>query len=861
MTAKFFFRILLVIPYLLTANGNSRNALPEEVDVIAADSTNFSSLTFYLPHKNRWVRYWIHFQPFQRLQAKRLQRLAAKDFPRIHDYLGYAPNDDVHFVFSQVNLEANGSATVFPRNQIILNDYPPGATEALASSQDWFRSLVIHEYFHIASLEHVSGWPSVGRKIFGSLFALNALTPRWWIEGTAVWMEKFLTLEGRLTHSLLTRQVAFFLNNPQFCRNLSCLDIPGHFPSGALSYWAGALFVDFLESRYPGIIACVYKKNSASAPFLLSKHTKACTGMDLEDNWLAFRKSSAMTDLNPICPFLKSEQCESFRSIWNDKAWWTSWMQGSGHIATENSLFYLENKGQQGEHLRYRSQYLVKKSASPGGLRGRVHLPFPVEKIYECSMTEKRTFFCLTSWVLRQGVFQRKTSLYSYRTLEKLKSYFIDASFLYFNDEQRPVYALSFQAGRWQVVDNDRGEILWSSDVLPNFYPIKLRKKQKELQLSYFRLSPNKRTQSSRPEVVVLGKVPSPEVGRPTAVEVRYNRWRYIKPNYFLLNYNYFQNLSRLSFQTHIDDPLETFRIEGALDYYWDLPFQESPIVPRIRYRQDWKRWSAEISYDRTYARTGGSNTLLESEREFLSIGRASFWKEWSFFTGPQLSFENQKDFISKRDFFDYGLYHQALWQNDNQKDYLQQFFWDFYLGEQKSRDVKAFSKVQTRFLMNILMSARWNFELSGSYAKFFKEDLVRGVVYGGGASSFFTGQFFFPYYAIPFGNLFGNDMHTLRWQNEWQLSRLYKGQGTWPFYAKEIHFLAGAELIKSEFSFLNETIVEDQALYSVFGGLKLSTQLFYHLPVDFEYISSQIIGQGTPLSHLFLVQAQLATF
>lgn len=208
------------------------------------------------------------------VQVEDILREVAPDMVEKFDWL---PDEAVHFVLDPDSLEANGSASAFPRNKVTLNLQPPVGEQHLVSNPHFMRALVVHEFAHTLHMDQSRGFPKFVRSIFGAIGKWNGVVPRWFSEGIGVWAETHYTKGGRLKSRELELELRAALDRPDFCQSLECLDDPGVYPYGSLAYWMGAFFIDWVEKQKAGSIACLLKANSRSLPFFLDDAFKLCT--------------------------------------------------------------------------------------------------------------------------------------------------------------------------------------------------------------------------------------------------------------------------------------------------------------------------------------------------------------------------------------------------------------------------------------------------------------------------------------------------------------------------------------------------------------------------------------------------------
>ncbi|MCC7441767.1 MAG: hypothetical protein IT285_09040 [Bdellovibrionales bacterium] len=92
---------------------------------------------------------------------------------------------------------ANGQASVFPFNRLVVHAVPFSPTSSIGEYDNWIRTLAFHELTHVIANDITRGAFSVGRTIFGSVAKMNSYQPLWLIEGLAVYEETALGIFGR----------------------------------------------------------------------------------------------------------------------------------------------------------------------------------------------------------------------------------------------------------------------------------------------------------------------------------------------------------------------------------------------------------------------------------------------------------------------------------------------------------------------------------------------------------------------------------------------------------------------------------------------------------------------------------------
>ena len=298
------------------------------------EKNNYLTKKVTLSYKEKSTNLYIHYPKKQLASAKKIEELIHSKVSKIHEYFDYIPRSDVHIVSGKSVNNANGSATVFPRNQIFLHDYPPGHFDTLAYSKDWTEILFIHEYIHILTLEMTFGVLNFFRTFFGSTMKIGAIMPGWLAEGIAVWGESYFTGVGRIHHPVIQSELKKALQQNKNCHQFTCFDAPKHYPYRQYRYWLGGFYLDFIEKQKPGSLACLMKDQAKRIPLMLGGSFRRCTGKNHHAWYQDFRKNylgDKEIESN-YCLLKNKKNCE----LINKKISGVNWFKG--HAESEQLL-------------------------------------------------------------------------------------------------------------------------------------------------------------------------------------------------------------------------------------------------------------------------------------------------------------------------------------------------------------------------------------------------------------------------------------------------------------------------------------------------------------------------------------------
>lgn len=199
---------------------------------------------------------------------------------------------------------ANGVATPYPTNRIVIFARPPVDELSLRNHADWNQLVVTHEMVHIFQLDRVGGWWRIAQRIFGRAapFFPHSYAPNWLLEGVAVHYESRLTGGGRLAGVEFPAAIRA-LAREQAIPTLDAVVTPRPYhPGGNAPYLLGSVLVDQAVRRDPSVppefaMAQLFRRMSNRInPWRLDQSAREALGTTFTALYAAWRDSLHRAD-------------------------------------------------------------------------------------------------------------------------------------------------------------------------------------------------------------------------------------------------------------------------------------------------------------------------------------------------------------------------------------------------------------------------------------------------------------------------------------------------------------------------------------------------------------------------------------
>ncbi len=232
----------------------------------------------------------VHYHEPLALVARRVGAALEQAHSHLREVFGFEPPQMVEVMVTDDSDSANGSAIAVPYSIIRVYAEPPDDLSPLQEYDDWITALVSHEHTHILHLDQASGFPSLVNALLGKVYMPNHLSPRWLLEGVAVWQETEVTSAGRLRSTMWD----MFLRADTLASRTYSIDQLTHgadrWPHGNSAYLYGSFFVDYIARHYgrEALARMIRDYGSSVVPYGLNRVAERATGHSFVDLYHAF---------------------------------------------------------------------------------------------------------------------------------------------------------------------------------------------------------------------------------------------------------------------------------------------------------------------------------------------------------------------------------------------------------------------------------------------------------------------------------------------------------------------------------------------------------------------------------------------
>ena len=387
----------------------------------------------------------VHFHDGLHSHASHVAKLAEDVHLRLSEHLSWVPKNPTDIVLMDEIDFANGYATPFPSNRIVLWLTPP--EHGLADYGPWLETLITHEYVHTLHLDKSRGLPARLQKFFGRhpLLFPNVFQPLWLIEGLAT------HIETDVERGLGRGQSSYFdmLMRREVLNGLKPLSQVNQsfasWPTGTSSYLYGVEFYKFLVKRFgeEEVKRFVEIYSDNIIPFVVNGTFKQVFGADAKQLWREFK-------LDLEAKYAQQQKAVEQTGIVEGKR-----LSQHGYMTTESSLtpqgdlIYLRNDGESQAGLFIKSKDNLFEDQRLLDLNGMASIDVNDQGVVVIAQPERfdnaNVFYDLYTYDLNTGTMTRLTQAKRYR-------------YASWGPEGKQMLAVRFSKGQYAMdLLNDKG--------------------------------------------------------------------------------------------------------------------------------------------------------------------------------------------------------------------------------------------------------------------------------------------------------------------------------------------------------------------------------------------------------------------
>ena len=265
----------------------------------------------------------LYFDPFQTYLVPHVLRNFHNSLEFQRRVFDWEPNEESTIVLTDLSDYGNAGAGASPFNGISVYIAPASRTlETMPSSERIFM-IMNHELVHIANMDVANSQDRRWRRFFGGkprqsdrhpetilynyLTVPRLSTPRWYLEGAAVFMETWMSggvgrAQGaydEMVFRSMVRDDAYFYSNLGIVSEGVSVD----FQAGVNAYLYGTRFFSYLAYHYSPELVIEWLQRGEDSERYYSKHFSKVFGKPLEDvwqDWIAFEHEFQAANLAAV---------------------------------------------------------------------------------------------------------------------------------------------------------------------------------------------------------------------------------------------------------------------------------------------------------------------------------------------------------------------------------------------------------------------------------------------------------------------------------------------------------------------------------------------------------------------------------
>ena len=265
----------------------------------------------------------LYFDPTETYLVPHVARSFENAMDRHRYIFDYEPYEKITTLLTDFGDYGNASASAVPRNSLILDIAPLSTTFETLTGSERFYMLMNHELTHIVTTDKATKTDRRMRKLFGGkvtpvsehpetilysvLTTPRILTPSWYLEGSAVFLETWLAggvgrAQGaydEMVFRAMVRDDAHFYDPLGLVAEGAVVD----FQVGVNHYLYGTRFISYIAYNYTPEKVIEWIGRHAGSPRSSRYHFEPDYGIPLDEawqHWIAFEREFQKANLASV---------------------------------------------------------------------------------------------------------------------------------------------------------------------------------------------------------------------------------------------------------------------------------------------------------------------------------------------------------------------------------------------------------------------------------------------------------------------------------------------------------------------------------------------------------------------------------
>ncbi len=247
----------------------------------------------------------LYFDPTETYLVPRVIQTFHNSLDRQKSILGYEPDEKITVLLTDFSDYGNAGATSIPANSVVVDIAPLALTFETASTAERMYTIMNHELVHISNTDDAATKDARARRFFrGKVMAVpehpetilyqyltapRKTSPRWYLEGMAVFLETWMAgglgrAQGaydEMVFRAMVRDDAHFYDP----LGLVAEGIKADFQVGTNSYLYGGRFMTYVAHEYSPEMLVEWARRTDGSRRSYEKEFKRVFGKSLNDAW------------------------------------------------------------------------------------------------------------------------------------------------------------------------------------------------------------------------------------------------------------------------------------------------------------------------------------------------------------------------------------------------------------------------------------------------------------------------------------------------------------------------------------------------------------------------------------------------